>query len=71
MKGIINQITVVCQQGVSTTTIGDKISDMVVSEIKNQSNLKDSIYVVYDEVGNVIREIINCPVEITHKIVDC
>jgi hypothetical protein len=66
MKNVIEQITIVTQQGVSITEVGTNN----VAEIKNNSkeypDHTEFIYDAYDKDGKLLRSIINCPVDITY-----
>lgn len=69
----IESITIVSNQGVSTISIGQSINGLEITEIKDKSleyeNSIDFIYTAYDKGGEVIKEIINCPVEVTfHEV---
>lgn len=66
----IQSITIVTNQGVSTITVGDIINGLEVAEIQNRSleweNSLDTIYCAVDADGKIIKEVINCPVDITY-----
>lgn len=66
----IQSITIVSYQGVSTISVGDNINGLIVTEIRNDSVLwddhSDHIYTAVDENGRYIRNIINCPVDVTY-----
>lgn len=66
----IQSITIVSHQGVSTVSVGDNINGLIVTEIRNDSvewdDHFDHMYTAVDENGGYIREIINCPVDVTY-----
>ena len=66
----IQSITIVTNQGVSTVSVGDNINGLIVTEIRNDSvewdDHFDHIYTAVDENGRYIRDIINCPVDVTY-----
>ena len=66
----IKSITIVSGQGVSTISIGDYINGLEVVEIKENNkeweNGIDRVYSAVDEYGLIIREIINCPVDVIY-----
>ena len=70
----IKSITIVSNQGVSTTNVGDIINGLEIAEIKDKSleyeNAIHFIYTAYDEDGEIIKEIINCPVDVTYYEVE-
>jgi hypothetical protein len=66
----IQSITIVTNQGVSTVSVGDDINGLIVAEIRNDSvewdDHFDHMYTAVDENGGYIRDIINCPVDVTY-----
>jgi hypothetical protein len=73
MESVIKQITIVCQQGVGITSVGDKVDGIKIDRITDQSlefeNSYLSIYEAYDKEGNLLKRIENCPCDITYKLV--
>ena len=72
-KSIINQVTVVSQQGVASYTVGEKVLGRVIDRIDDcsleyETNLV-SEYIAYDVNDNKLKRITNCPVDITYKVV--
>ena len=66
----IQSITIVSHQGVSTVSVGDNINGLIVNALNNDSvecdNHFDHMYTAVDEIGGYIRDIINCPVDVTY-----
>ena len=66
----IQSIKIISGQGVSIINIGDNINGLEVEEIKENSkkweNGIDRVYSAVDEYGLIIREIINCPVDVIY-----
>lgn len=64
--GKIKQITVVTYQGVGITEVGrDGVAEIKEESQEYQHGI-DYIFKAYDENGKLLKEIINCPVEITY-----
>jgi hypothetical protein len=74
MKSVISQITVITQQGVGITNVGDNVNGRIIDRIIDQSlEYEDSfmsIYDAYDKEGNLLKRLENCPVDISYKVIE-
>ena len=70
----IQSITIISGQEASTISIGNNINDLEIAEIKENSEERengiDRVYSAVDEYGLIIREIINCPVDVIYYETD-
>jgi hypothetical protein len=71
-KSLISDITVVTQQGVGVTSVGGIVNGRVITEIEEfyQDEGVFSEYFAKDKEGNILKRIINCPVDISYNIID-
>lgn len=69
MKNVIQQITIVTQQGVGITEVGVNNVAEIKDNSKEYPDHIEFIYDAYDKEGNLLKSIINCPVDITYKSV--
>jgi hypothetical protein len=74
VKSVINEITVVCQQGVGITSVGGivngSIIDRIVEDHEFYEDSSNKIYKAFDKEGNLLKLIENCPCDISYKVID-
>jgi len=66
-KDIIRQITVVNQQGTSICVLGFNGVERIVNNTFESESGTDYQYDAYDKNGKLLRQIINCPVDIEYQ----
>lgn len=70
----INSVTIVCQQGTKSYSLGQEVNKMVITEIEDKSiemvNGFHSIYVGYDKDKNRVFETYNAPADVDYVLED-
>lgn len=67
MKNIIEEIVVITYNGLGITTVGINHVAEIKDNSKEWEDHIDFIYDVYDDKANLVKSIINCPVDIRYK----
>lgn len=61
----IRQITIITQQGVGITNVGENGIELILDESLIFEDHVDRIYCCYDKQGYLIKRIENCPCDIS------
>lgn len=68
MKNIISEIAIVTNQDRQITSVGKGDVVEIKDNTKEYEDHIDFIYDVYGSAGNLLKSIINCPVEIKYAV---
>ena len=64
----IEQIVVVTRDGVGITSVGSDGVEKIINDSEEWEDGIDFIYNAYGKDGKLLKQIINCPVDITYKL---
>ena len=67
MKNIIEEIVVITYNGLGITSVGINNVAEIKDNSKEWEDHIDFIFDVYNKEGNLLKSIINCPVDIRYK----
>ena len=65
-SNVIKQITIITQQGVGITEVGQNNVAEIKDHSKEYEDHIEFIFDAYDKDGKLLKSIINCPVDITY-----